>query len=123
MSCVLNKSYKLIITIVTKGNAKTVVAASKKAGAEGGTTILGRGTGIREARKLLGICIDPEKEVVLTLIDSSLADTVLAAIVEAGKLNKPGHGIALVLNTKQISGIAHLLEAAQRRESYGQSAI
>ncbi len=110
----LMHDYKLIITILTKGMAKKVVSASKQAGAAGGTTILGRGTGIHEMKKLFGICIDPEKEVILTLIESSKAENVLSAIVDAGKLNKPGFGIAFVLNSKQITGIAHLLKAAHK---------
>ncbi|MBS4030111.1 MAG: P-II family nitrogen regulator [Clostridiales bacterium] len=112
-------NYKLIVTIVTKGMAKKVVASSKKAGAEGGTTLLGRGTGIHEAKKLLGICIDPEKEIILTLIDSSKADSVLSAIVDSGHLNCSSCGIAFVLGTKQIAGVAHLLETMQRRSFDG----
>lgn len=103
-------NHKLIVSIVTKGKAKQVVAASKKAGAEGGTIILGRGTGIHEGKKLFGICIDPEKEVILTLIDECMVDKVLSAIIDAGELNKPCSGIAFVLNTKRIAGIVHLLK-------------
>ncbi len=110
MNANLGLDHKLIVTVVNKGKAKKVVAASKKAGAEGGTTILGRGTGIHEAQKLFGICIDPEKEVILTIIESQKAEDVLAAIVEAGQLCKPGFGIAFLINTKQITGIAHLLK-------------
>ncbi len=106
--------HKLIVTIVMKGTAKKIVSATKKAGAEGGTTLLGRGTGIHEMKKLFGICIDPEKEVVLTLIDDSKLDNVLTAIVEAGQLTKPGRGIAFVLGAKNITGIAHLLTSNTR---------
>ncbi len=107
-------NHKLIVTIVMKGKAKKIVEASKKAGSEGGTTILGKGTGIHEMQKLFGICIDPEKEIILTLIDSSKSDKVLSAIVEAGQLTKPGCGIAFVLPTKHIAGIAHLLASLTR---------
>lgn len=61
--------YDLIVTIVNKGFAQEVVEASKKAGAEGGTILQGRGTGIHEKAKLFNIVIEPEKEVILTLID------------------------------------------------------
>ena len=46
-----------------------MVDASKKAGAGGGTIISGRGTGIHEHAKLFNIPIEPEKNIVLTLID------------------------------------------------------
>ncbi len=107
-------NHKLIVTIVMKGAAKKIVSATKKAGAEGGTTLLGRGTGIHEMQKLFGICIDPEKEIILTLIDGSKLDNVLSTIVEAGQLTKPGHGIAFVLPTRNIAGIAHLLTSNTR---------
>jgi len=71
------KSYDLIITIVNRGLADEVVDATKSAGATGGTIIHGRGTGIHETAKLFGIPIEPEKDIVLTLIDSSKTDSVL----------------------------------------------
>lgn len=111
MSVGLGLDHKLIVTVVNKGRAKKVVAASRKAGAEGGTIILGRGTGIHEAQKLFGICIDPEKEIIFTLIESKKAEGVLSAIVDAGQLCTPGYGIAFVMGTKQIAGIPHLLKS------------
>ncbi|MBS4022906.1 MAG: P-II family nitrogen regulator [Dethiobacter sp.] len=114
MSENLLPNYKLIVSIVNKGKAKAIVSASKQAGAEGGTVILGRGTGTNESKTFFGICIDPEKEVILTLIENCMADIVLSSIVEAGKLENPGCGIAFVLNTKQIAGIFHLLKSCYR---------
>ena len=59
--------------------------------------------------KLLGIPIEPEKEIVLTAVPRSRTERVLAAIVKGGELDKPGAGIAFVLELKQIEGICHLL--------------
>jgi nitrogen regulatory protein PII len=99
--------YDLIVTIVNKTQSEVVVEASKKAGAEGGTIIFGRGTGIREQAKLFGIIIEPEKELVLTLIRRDLTEKVLDSIVRDGELNKPGKGIAFVLEVEQVVGINH----------------
>jgi nitrogen regulatory protein PII len=101
--------YDLIITIVNKGKSETVVEASRKAGAEGGTILFGRGTGIHEQAKLFGITIEPEKELVLTLIRRDLSAKVLEAIVSAAHLDKPGKGIAFVLEVERVAGINHLL--------------
>lgn len=49
--------YDLIVTIVNKGDAEKVVESSKRAGAEGGTIMHGRGIGIHEHARLLGITI------------------------------------------------------------------
>lgn len=102
-------SLDLIVTIVPKGQAEKVVSASKKAGAEGGTVLYGRGTGIREHKKLFGLSIEPEKEIILTLVPGTKTDQVLEAVVEAGQLDRPGTGIGFVLDARKIVGINHLI--------------
>lgn len=106
--------YDLIVTIVNKGEAENVVDASRKAGAEGGTIMFGRGTGIHEHAKLFGITIEPEKEIVLTLIDRQKSAEVLEAITNEVKLNKPGKGIAFVLEVEKVVGINHPLNRMVR---------
>ena len=101
--------YDLIVTIVNKDNAELVVDASKEAGAEGGTIMVGRGTGIHEQAKLFGISIEPEKEVVLTLINREQTTEVLQAIIHKAKLDQPGKGISFVLEVQQVAGINHIL--------------
>lgn len=103
------QKHKLLVTIVKKGLASKIVKASKKAGAQGGTIIFGRGTGVHEHASFFGIKIEPEKEVILTIVDVDTSDSVLAAIVQEGKLDKPGTGVGFILDTKQVAGIAHLL--------------
>ncbi|MFA9557516.1 P-II family nitrogen regulator [Evansella sp. AB-rgal1] len=106
---IVNLKHKLLITIVKKGHAKKIVSASKKAGAEGGTILFGRGTGVHENKTFLGIPVTPEKEVIITIVKNELVKTVTKTIQEEGKLNKPGTGLAIVINTKFIFGISHLL--------------
>lgn len=98
---------KLLVTIVNHGMARKIVGASKKAGAEGGTTILGKGTGSHEIAEIFGIPFEPEKEIVLTLISEDKLEDVLNAVVSTGKLYKAGHGIAFVVNVKKVAGICH----------------
>lgn len=101
--------YDLIITIVNKGHEDVVVDASKKAGAEGGTILSGRGTGIHEHAKLFNIPIEPEKSIVLTLIDREKTEAVLGKIMEEAELEKPGRGIAFVMEVERTVGINHVL--------------
>lgn len=102
--------FDLIVTIVNKGSSKKIVKASKEAGAEGGTIIYGQGTGIRENKTLLGIPIEPEKEIILTIVPMEISEKVLSAMINAGKLNDPGEGIAFVLDLKKVAGICHLCD-------------
>ena len=108
----LKKNHKVIVTIIKKGKAKKLCEATKKIGAEGGTTIIGRGTSVKEFKKMFGISLDEEREVILTVIKNELVDKVFKEIIEKGELNKPGKGISFVLDIKQVDGIAHLLKEA-----------
>ncbi len=108
--------YDLILTIVNRGESDKVVDASKKAGAEGGTILHGRGTGIHEKAKLFNILIEPEKELILTLVSREKTEQVLHTIEEDAHLNKPGKGIAFVLEVEKTVGINHQLNQLVNEE-------
>ena len=99
---------ELIVTIVKKGWSEPVLAAARGAGAEGGTVIFGRGTGIHEVKTLLGIAIEPEKEIILTVVAVDRTDAVLDAIVAAAELDQPGMGLAFVLPIRRVAGRVHM---------------
>lgn len=103
----VESGYNLIVTIVSKGKAEVVVEAAREAGAEGGTILFGRGTGIHERQRIFNIPIEPEKEIVLTLIPEADSERVVQAIRTATDLDKPGNGIAFVLDAKDVLGIVH----------------
>lgn len=104
------RDHELIVTIVRKGWAEKVIDAAKAAGARGGTVLHGRGVGVHEKKKLLGLPIEPEKEIILTLIHKDKTNEVLKAVVEAGQLQKPGMGVGFVLDVDKVVGIVELLE-------------
>ncbi len=102
----------LIVTIVRKGWGSTALEASVAAGARGGTLLGGRGAGINEKEKIFGLSIEPEKEILLTLVPSERTDAILEAIVQAVDLNDVGRGIAFVLPVDKVVGVAHFLHRA-----------
>jgi len=104
------RDHELIISIVRKGWAEKVIVAAKAAGARGGTILHGRGVGVHEQKKLLGLPIEPEKEIILTLIHRDKTNDVLKAIVEAGQLQKPGMGVGFVIDVDKVVGIVELLD-------------
>ncbi|MCW5695564.1 MAG: P-II family nitrogen regulator [Bauldia sp.] len=97
----------LIVSIVPRGRGETVLEASVKAGADGGTVLFGRGAGVNEQQKLFGIPIMPEKEIVLTMVYDGQAEAVLARIVEAAQLEEAGAGMAFILPVDKVVGVAH----------------
>jgi nitrogen regulatory protein PII len=98
----------LIITIVAKGWGDSVLESSIKAGAQGGTILFGRGVGVHEKQKILGIAIEPEKEIVLTVTYKDKTEEILQSIIQSCKLEKPGAGIAFMLPVEKVCGISHL---------------
>lgn len=101
------KGYKLIAAILPKGATGKVMDAAREAGAEGGTILLARGTGVHEARKFFGISVSSERELVLILVEREKVEGVLDAVVRSGKLDEPAKGIAFVLAVEEVTGIVH----------------
>jgi nitrogen regulatory protein PII len=99
----------LIMTIVRKGWGSTVLAAAVAAGARGSTVLVGRGAGINEQEKIFGLSIEPEKEIVLTVVDAGRVDAILDAIVDAAELNDVGRGIAFVMPVDKMVGVTRFI--------------
>ncbi len=95
----------LIVTIVRKGWGSSVMQASVNAGARGGTVLLGRGAGVHEREEIFGMSIEPEKEIVLTIVQKDQVTTILAGIVRSAQLDKAGHGMAFVVPVSRILGV------------------
>lgn len=101
---------RLIVSIVRKGWGDTILEATMNAGAHGGTVLFGRGIGRNEQQRVFGIQIEPEKEIVLTVVPLELKDAILQEIVRAAELTVPGHGLAFVVAVEDIAGIVHLVK-------------
>jgi nitrogen regulatory protein PII len=97
--------HSLIVTIVSRGYADIVIGAAKDAGARGGTVLYARGSGIHETEKFIGITIQPEKEVILTLVQKEEAPEIISAITEKAGLMTEGRGISFVLPVTKTAGI------------------
>lgn len=106
----------LIVSIVRKGWGSTVLEASVKAGARGGTVLFGRGAGINEQEKIFGMSIEPEKEIVLTVVRADRVDTILDEIVRAAELDATGKGIAFVVPVEKVVGVAHFMKQTPDQE-------
>lgn len=95
----------LIITITNEGYAETVMNSAKKAGASGGTTISGRGLETKKEIKFLGISIEPEKDVVMILVDEDKKTLIMDKIVESCGLKTPGAGICFSIPVDSAIGL------------------
>ncbi|MEG1710713.1 MAG: P-II family nitrogen regulator [Clostridia bacterium] len=94
----------LIIGVVNRGFGDMIMAAAKKAGATGGTIVPARGTGKAEAIKFLGVTIDPEKDMLMIMVDNSLKVTIMEAIYERASMHNKGNGIVFSLPVDSVMG-------------------
>ncbi len=106
--------YELIVTVVNRGFADQVMDAARDAGAHGGTILYARGTGIHEGQKFFGIRIEPEKEVVLTVVGAEEKATIMKAICKGAGLMTEGRGMSFSLPVDDVMGIVHLMDEEER---------
>jgi len=114
MTDCVSTPHKLLITIVEKGLGSSVVEVTKEAGCHGGTIVPGKGTRRESSRSFFGFTFDPEKDIIISLVHRDMAQQVLDEITKAVQLDKPGTGIAFVLDVGTTTGIAHLLNQLEQ---------
>jgi nitrogen regulatory protein PII len=113
----MNKDFEVIICIVNSGFADDVMSAAREAGAKGGTVINARGTARQEAEKKYGIVFEPEKEMVIILVEKRVKEDILHSIYKKVGLNSPGQGIAFSLPVDDVVGISPInLEVKEDKE-------
>ena len=109
--------HEVIFCIVNAGFSDVVMDAAKEFGAGGGTVIRGRGTANSEAEKLFNIVVQPEKEVVMILVERAIRDDILHAVYRAVGLNTPGQGIAFSLPVDQVVGLSSRPKKEEKAEA------
>ena len=102
----MNFKHEVILCIVNNGFSDAVMDAAREAGARGGTVIHARGTANKKAEEFFNISIQPEKEVVMILVDSGIRDAVLHALYNAVGLKDPAQGIAFALPVSNVVGLS-----------------
>jgi nitrogen regulatory protein P-II 1 len=89
--------------------------AAGKGGRPGERVHQGRSSrGHREKLGLLGLAIQPEKEIIIIVLEAWLIPQVMPAMVKAGKLDQPGIGFVFVVSVDYALG---MLEARKMRKT------
>ncbi len=97
--------YEVIFTVVEKGLGQEVVDAATKAGSTGATIINARGSGIHECTKFFAMNIEPEKEIVMIIIERDKAEGIVNAIRDAMRIDDPGKGILFSMDVNRVTGL------------------
>jgi len=94
---------EMVVSIVNLGMEEKVIEVAKSLGVTGGTYINANGTGKFDAEKFFGLSINPEKVVVLLIIDSEKKEELLKALYNQLGLNSEAQGIAFSLPVDGMS--------------------
>jgi nitrogen regulatory protein PII len=97
-------SYELIFVIVNRGFSVEVMDAAMEKGAQGGTILHARGTN-KVAETVYGVKIEPEKEIVLMIVDKEKCADIMQSIHEKIGLNTPGSGICFAMPVDDAVGL------------------
>ena len=96
------KKYHLIIL---EGYLEQAMAAAKKAGATGGTVIKGRGLANLVPAKVLGFNIEPEREIILNVVDDESKTKVMEEITNSVGIKTNGKGVCIALPISDAIGL------------------
>lgn len=98
-------SHEMVVCIVNDGFSDSVMTVAKKVGAKGGTVINAKGTANAEAEKFFNITVQPEKEIVIIVVPSTIKNELLTALYKEVGLDSPGQGIAFSLPIDKAVGL------------------
>lgn len=96
---------EIIICIVNAGFTGEVMTIASSLGVHGGTMVHARGTATKEIESIFNISVDPEKDMIFMVVDSSIVDNVLKAIYEKLGTGTDANGVAFALPVTNQVGI------------------
>ena len=97
--------HEAVFCIVNEGFSEAVMDAAREAGATGGTVLNARGTASVESEKKFGIIVQPQKEIVMILVNTAIKEAVLKSLYDAVGLKTAGQGIAFTLPVAEVVGL------------------
>lgn len=100
-----NMDYELITIIVDNGLADDIVAAARKGGAKGATTLRGHGTASSKAAKFFNLEIEPEKKIVLIVAPSDQVEVIISSVRAAHEFEGPNSGVLFSMDLSKVTGL------------------
>ncbi len=107
----INSNMKALYIVVNAGFAEEVVELIRSKGASGATIINARGISSLH-KEIMGISVDSEKEVILTVTSSETADKIMEAIKQSAEFKSEAHSICFTLPVTKTVGLSQSLVQA-----------
>lgn len=100
-----SKNYQLVVTIINKDKTDKVLKAIEDTGVKKSTITLSRGRSDNNPTLFFGVPIEPQREVIYTLVPKQKADEIFDIVMEVGELDKPLQGLVFVIDVEKVGGI------------------
>ena len=95
---------KALHVIVNAGHTDEIMEIIRQAGAAGGTIIHARGEGSHH-RSFLGITLDHEQEIIISIVEKKLADQIMTDIKEKAGWKTEVRGLCYSMPVDKVIGI------------------
>ena len=99
-------NHEVIFAIVNAGYAEEAMAIAREQGVRGGTILDARGVARDKEAAFFGITINPEKEILMMVVEKGIRDQVLNALYKEMGMAKKAQGIVFSLPVSDVAGLA-----------------
>ena len=96
---------ELLVIISNQGYHDLVMEAARGAGANGGTVIHARGTGMERAERFLGVSLASEKDITFIVTRTSQKQGIMRAIMEKAGMESQAKSIVFSLPVSATAGL------------------
>ncbi|MDL2317882.1 P-II family nitrogen regulator [Eubacteriales bacterium OttesenSCG-928-A19] len=95
---------RALYVIVNTGFANEVVDVARTAGVKGATIMNARGAGAPHGT-VMGITVDPQKEIIIAVVDEETAERAMAAVKEKAGVETPARSVCFTVPVDKTIGI------------------
>ena len=110
-------NHEVIFAIVNAGFAEDVMDVAREQGVRGGTILNARGVVNEDAAAFFGITLHADKEILMTVVDKDIRDSVLNAIYKKLDMARKAKGIAFALPVSDVAGLVQIEEKKEETEN------
>lgn len=114
--------YEVVFCIVNEGYSEAVMNSAREVGVMGGTVLHASGTANPQAERFFGVTIEPNKEIVMMVIDSKIKEQVLHNLYRDVGLKTEGQGIAFTMPIGDVVGLT-TAEAPKEKRATADKAV
>lgn len=112
----LERQFECIVAVVPHGDSDMIIEAARQAGAPGGTLVRARGLNSDEANKFFHITIQPEKELIFTIVPVGIKKNVMQSMCNIILSRSGEHGMVFSVPVDEAVGLRTPDDAMQNFE-------